>query len=54
MQFCSLMSFVFIWILQMDALVFGGDELSCFYSESVIQRDRYGGGSVMIWGKIGH
>jgi hypothetical protein len=25
-----------------------------FYPENVIQRNRYGGGSVMICGKIGH
>jgi hypothetical protein len=42
LQFCLLMSFVFMWILQIDD------------PENVIQRDRYGGGSVMIWGKMGH
>jgi hypothetical protein len=35
-------------ISQMDALVFG----ERFHSENVIQRDRYGDGSVMIWGGI--
>jgi hypothetical protein len=50
MQFCLLMSFVFLWILQMDVLVFGEDELRGFIPKNVIQHDRYGGGSVMIWG----
>jgi hypothetical protein len=49
MQFC-LMSFVFMWILQMDGLVFGEDKLSSFHPENVIQCDRYGGGSVLVWG----
>jgi hypothetical protein len=30
MQVCSLMSFVFMWILQVDALVCSEDELSGF------------------------
>jgi cytosine/uracil/thiamine/allantoin permease len=30
MQFCLLMSFVFMWILQMDALMFGEDDLRGF------------------------
>jgi hypothetical protein len=30
-----------MWILQMDALVFGQDEFSGFYPENVIQQDRY-------------
>jgi hypothetical protein len=29
-QFCTLTSFVFMWILQMDALVFGENELTVF------------------------
>jgi hypothetical protein len=33
----------------MDALAFGEDKLS-----GIIQHDSYGGGSVMMWGKIGH
>jgi hypothetical protein len=27
-------------------------QIERFYPENAIQRDRYGGGSVMIWGKI--
>jgi hypothetical protein len=54
------MSFVFVWVFQMV----GEDELSGFipktwlsiterfYPENAIQRDRIGGGSVMIWVKL--
>jgi hypothetical protein len=37
-----------MWNLQMDALVFGENELSCFIPKKVIRRNRNDGGSVMI------
>jgi hypothetical protein len=29
-------------------------QIERFHPENAIQRDRYVGGSVMVWGKIGH
>jgi hypothetical protein len=57
-HFCLLTSFVFIWILQIDALVFGEDKLGGVIPKtSFIQCDRCGDGindSVMIWGEISY
>lgn len=53
MRYCSPTSRELTSILRMEECVYG-DADERFDPENIIQRDRYGGGSVMVWGGISH